>query len=79
MFKQFQKASLGKKLGTISYFITELIIIATIIMSLINSKDVAIDYTQIIFYQTLVFSVVWGAKASSNFAKKLGVRNETVD
>lgn len=63
----------GKQLGKIAFYISELIVFVMIGMIIIYST-----YTQnidtnlvngLLLFQGTIFSVTWGAKASSNFTK----------
>ena len=75
MWKNFQEATLGKKLGFIAFFLTEFIIITTVVLSLTMSKEVDINYNEIISYQFFTFLTVWGAKASAKWAEKFKVKD----
>jgi hypothetical protein len=63
--------TMGKKIGLAAFIVTELVIIMIVILAFFRS-DMAIDFNQAIISQVFVFITVWGAKASSNFAKKIG-------
>lgn len=72
MFNLFKSLSPVKKIGLVAFILTELLIFTVVLLSLLSVKDVTIDYTMVIGYQVGVFTIVWGAKAVSNFAKKKG-------
>jgi len=60
--------SLGKKLGTIAFYVTEILIL--VFSAWIMVKGHHQHITAIIGSQTGLMTVVWASKASSNFAKK---------
>jgi len=81
MFKNFKNATFGKQIGFISFLFTEIIIGMVIILSILATKDVAVDYTKIAEYQVWVLFICWGSKAASNFSNKIkkslsGVQDE---
>jgi len=69
-----KKQTTGKKLGTAAFVISEIIAVFVIIAVCINvfiEKKIDVNLVSaLLMFQGSVFVTVWGAKASSNFAKK---------
>lgn len=69
-----KKQTTGKTLGTISFIVSEIIVIlGSLYLMFALFKSGLIDaniFGQILMFQGSVFVTVWGAKATSNFAKK---------
>ena len=69
-----KKITIGKKIGTSAYVISEIIVILVSIAVAINIFfEKRIDsglISALLMFQSSIFITVWGAKASSNFAKK---------
>ena len=62
--------TVGKKIGVISFFISETLVFIVLILVYFSGDFHADIINMILLFQGTIFSVVWGAKASSNFAKK---------
>lgn len=71
----------GKTLGKIAFLVSEFLVILSIIAVVMNVLlENSIDTNligQIFLFQGTIFTVTWGAKASSNFAKKSGQKEDT--
>lgn len=66
-----RKTTEGKRLGKISFYLSELIVVILVIAIAIGFiKADAEIITAVLFFQGTIFSVTWGAKASANFARK---------
>jgi len=69
-----KKQTGGKVLGSIAFFVSEIIVILGalyLIFTLFKSEGIdATIFSNILLFQGSIFVTVWGAKASSNFAKK---------
>lgn len=65
--------TIGKQLGKIAFYISEIISVCSLILILINfiiTKNINIEHLNaLMFYQGAILTVTWGAKATSNFAK----------
>jgi hypothetical protein len=68
--------SVGKKIGLFAFVVSEILsVIFTIIILFFVFKSGQLDaslISAVLLFQGSVFTVVWGAKASSNFTKKEG-------
>lgn len=71
-----KKQTQGKTLGAISFFVSEIIVILGALYQIFALfKTGSIDasmFSNVLLFQGSVFITVWGAKATSNFAKKDG-------
>ena len=69
-----KKRSEGKVIGSIAFIVSEIIVVLGvfgIILKIILDGELDSNLiSAIFFFQGTVFTVTWGAKASSNFAKK---------
>ena len=72
--KEEKKQTNGKVLGSIAFFVSEIIVILGalyLIFALFKSGNIdATVFSNILLFQGSIFVTVWGAKATSNFAKK---------
>jgi len=67
MAKKFKEQTLGKKLGTISFIIGEMIIL--IILGCYMYYGYFDDLMPLIWAQVSIHGIVWGGKAASHFRK----------
>ena len=71
-----KKETMGKKIGLSAFVISEIMVMFVAIAICINIfYEKRIDsnlISSLLLFQGSVFTVVWGAKATSNFAKKGG-------
>lgn len=69
-----KKLTLGKRLGLISFVICEIMAIMVVIAITVNvffeNRIDAGMIGNLLFFQGSIFTIVWGAKASSNFSKR---------
>jgi len=69
-----RKVTEGKRLGKISFWISEIIsILLTIGVVIVSVKSGTIDgglVGSLLLFQSGVFITVWGSKATANFAKR---------
>ena len=69
-----KKMTVGKKLGLVSFVISEILVILVVLAVMVNIFfEMKIDaglIVNVLFFQGSIFGIVWGSKASSNFAKK---------
>ena len=71
--KEIKKVTTGKTLGTISFIVSEFIVVlGTFYLIFALFKNGIMDssiFGNILMFQGSIFVTVWGAKATSNFAK----------
>jgi hypothetical protein len=69
-----RRMTTGKKIGLVAFVISEILVVFTLIVITIGFlTDHEIEkgiLSNLLLFQGAVFTVVWGAKASSNFAVK---------
>ncbi|MCP4336451.1 MAG: hypothetical protein GY679_01210 [Mycoplasma sp.] len=71
--KEKKKMSFGKVLGTIAFFVSEALVVFGVGMLvgnlIINRIFDSPLFGQLLVFQGTIITIVWGSKASSNFAK----------
>lgn len=68
MKDKFKNQTLGKQLGTVSFFIAELMILVVLGFFLYH---LYMDYLMpLIWAQVSIHGIVWGGKAASHFKKR---------
>ena len=71
---KIEKKSQGKFLGSIAFWVSEFLVVLsviTILLETLNGNEINYSFAGSIFvFQGTIFVTTWGAKASSNFAKK---------
>ena len=71
---EIKKTTLGKKIGTWAFVVSEILVIVGIIIIGINiffeKKVDGTIITNLLLFQGSIMAITWGAKLTSNFVKK---------